>query len=101
MIKPLLIALAVALATGSGSALADPDDDDGERKGRYEHDDDGDDDERGPRKRQGKATERRRAADRGTSLPGHGFSRPRIPAGHYPPRGECRIWYPQRAARNQ
>jgi hypothetical protein len=31
----------------------------------------------------------------------HGYSRLRIPKGHYPPPGECRIWYPDRPAGQQ
>jgi hypothetical protein len=31
----------------------------------------------------------------------HGYSRLNIPPGHYPPPGECRIWYPDRPAGHQ
>jgi len=31
----------------------------------------------------------------------HGYSRLDIPEGHYPPPGECRIWYPDRPAGHQ
>lgn len=31
----------------------------------------------------------------------HGYTRLNIPAGHYPPPGECRIWYPDRPAGQQ
>lgn len=31
----------------------------------------------------------------------HGYSHLKIPPGHYPPPGECRIWYPDRPAGHQ
>jgi hypothetical protein len=31
----------------------------------------------------------------------HGYTRLNIPKGHYPPPGECRIWYPDRPAGHQ
>jgi len=31
----------------------------------------------------------------------HGYTRLDIPKGHYPPPGECRIWYPDRPAGQQ
>lgn len=31
----------------------------------------------------------------------HGYTRLNIPKGHYPPPGECRIWYPGRPAGHQ
>jgi len=31
----------------------------------------------------------------------HGYTRLNIPKGHYPPPGECRIWYPERPAGQQ
>ena len=31
----------------------------------------------------------------------HGYSRLNIPPGHYPPPGECRLWYPNRPAGHQ
>ncbi len=31
----------------------------------------------------------------------HGYTRLDIPEGHYPPPGECRIWYPDRPAGQQ
>ena len=31
----------------------------------------------------------------------HGYDRINIPPGHYPPPGECRIWYPDRPAGHQ
>jgi hypothetical protein len=31
----------------------------------------------------------------------HGYNRLNIPKGHYPPPGECRIWYPDRPAGHQ
>lgn len=34
-------------------------------------------------------------------LHAHGYSRLNIPPGHYPPPGECRLWYPDRPAGHQ
>ena len=34
-------------------------------------------------------------------LQDHGYSRLNIPPGHYPPPGECRLWYPDRPAGHQ
>lgn len=31
----------------------------------------------------------------------HGYDRLDIPKGHYPPPGECRVWYPERPAGQQ
>ncbi|MEW6520562.1 MAG: hypothetical protein AB1461_14230 [Thermodesulfobacteriota bacterium] len=31
----------------------------------------------------------------------HGYTRLNIPAGHYPPPGECRIWFPDRSPGQQ
>lgn len=31
----------------------------------------------------------------------HGYTRLSIPPGHYPPPGECRIWYPDRPPGHQ
>lgn len=31
----------------------------------------------------------------------HGYTRLRIPPGHYPPPGECRLWYPDRPPGHQ
>ncbi|HYE34055.1 hypothetical protein [Methylocaldum sp.] len=38
---------------------------------------------------------------RGSYFHEHGYTRLDIPPGHYPPPGECRIWYPDRPAGHQ
>jgi len=40
-------------------------------------------------------------ADRNTYFQRHGYTQLNIPPGHYPPPGECRIWYPDRPAGQQ
>jgi hypothetical protein len=40
-------------------------------------------------------------SDRGEYFRQRGYSRLKIPRGHYPPPGECRIWYPDRPAGQQ
>lgn len=39
--------------------------------------------------------------DRETYFQRNGYTRLNIPPGHYPPPGECRIWYPDRPAGQQ
>jgi hypothetical protein len=83
--RTALIALAGMLAV-SGSALADEDKDEsgkGDRRRDYNkrHDDGG-----------------RRGHD-GSYFRQRGYDR--IPNGHLPPPGECRIWYPDRPAGQQ
>ncbi|MCK0510972.1 hypothetical protein [Aromatoleum buckelii] len=47
-------------------------------------------------------SEKRRDDDRESSyFHEHGYTRLSIPPGHYPPPGECRIWYPDRPAGQQ
>lgn len=38
---------------------------------------------------------------RGSYFHEHGYTRLSIPPGHYPPPGECRIWYPDRPPGHQ
>jgi hypothetical protein len=45
--------------------------------------------------------EQRRKEDRGSYFYEHGYARLHIPPGHYPPPGECRIWYPDRPPGHQ
>jgi hypothetical protein len=42
-----------------------------------------------------------RGSDRDSYFERHGYTRLNIPKGHYPPPGECRIWYPDRPAGHQ
>lgn len=44
----------------------------------------------------GKEGKRRADDGRGSYFHEHGYTRLRIPPGHYPPPGGCRIWYPDR-----
>lgn len=39
--------------------------------------------------------------DRETYFQRHGYTQLNIPPGHYPPPGECRVWYPDRPAGQQ
>jgi hypothetical protein len=39
--------------------------------------------------------------DRDSYFHRHGYTRLRIPPGHYPPPGECRIWFPDRPPGHQ
>ena len=39
--------------------------------------------------------------DRNTYFKRHGYEKLHIPPGHYPPPGECRIWYPSRPPGHQ
>lgn len=39
--------------------------------------------------------------ERGNYFQRHGYSRLNIPAGHYPPPGECRVWFPDRPPGHQ
>jgi hypothetical protein len=39
--------------------------------------------------------------NRGSYFHEHGYTHLEIPPGHYPPPGECRIWYPDRPAGHQ
>ena len=41
-------------------------------------------------------TAAQRGGDRNTYFHQHGYTRLDIPKGHYPPPGECRVWYPGR-----
>lgn len=45
--------------------------------------------------------ERGRGNDRDSYFERHGYTRLNIPKGHYPPPGECRIWYPDRPPGHQ
>lgn len=42
-----------------------------------------------------------RGNERDSYFERHGYTRLDIPKGHYPPPGECRIWYPDRPAGHQ
>lgn len=44
----------------------------------------------------GKEGKRRANDGRSSYFHEHGYTRLRIPRGHYPPPGGCRIWYPER-----
>jgi len=88
----MLMKLAVAMFVGSMSVLvcADPDKDESGH-GRHEH--------RSIELEYHQAD--RRGDARGSYFHDHGYERLDIPAGHYPPPGECRVWYPDRPAGQQ
>jgi hypothetical protein len=86
---PNLLKICVAIVCCcSGAAWADQDKggsrraNERPREVRYERESDGDN-------------------DRGSYFHRYGYSRLNIPKGHYPPPGECRIWYPDRPAGHQ
>ena len=77
---------AAALCCVAGLASADPNkDESGHGRGRGS--------DRGGDKREWR--------DRGSYFHEHGYTRLHIPKGHYPPPGECRVWYPDRPAGHQ
>jgi hypothetical protein len=79
--RVLSAALAGLLSLGVAQAIADEDkDESGKGKQRYEQSDRG-------------------GGGHGSYFRQHGYTR--IPNGHLPPPGECRIWYPDRPAGHQ
>jgi hypothetical protein len=51
--------------------------------------------------RRSHTAQHRRDDDRGSYFHRNGHARLGIPKGHYPPPGECRVWYPDRSAGHQ
>jgi hypothetical protein len=93
MIRKTHIALAVAaLCLAASPAFADEKDD--KREGRW-HEQKHDRDDRGKRhdKERDDRADRREWGDRHTQV--------KVPPGHLPPPGECRIWFPDRPPGHQ
>lgn len=78
----LLMMISAALTIGAGSAPGDEGKDESGQGRRPEH-------------------ARPHQDGRGSYFEEHGYTRLNIPAGHYPPPGECRIWYPDRPPGHQ
>jgi hypothetical protein len=103
----LRVFCAAALSCVVGAALADPDkDESGKGRERYGHPSEekgwgwgekkGWDDKKHRREGRREGDERR-----DSYFHRHGYTRLNIPPGHYPPPGECRIWYPDRPPGHQ
>jgi hypothetical protein len=61
---------------------------------------------KGPKKKQAEAVQvvhddRGQGDDQGSYFKKHGYEKLHIPPGHYPPPGECRIWFPGRPPGHQ
>lgn len=98
MLKGTAVVVCLGLSVLASATYADPDkDESGHGKQRYEERKD-----RGDRKdredRKDRREERRERDDRSYF---HQHRQTRIPNGHLPPPGECRIWYPDRPAGHQ
>jgi ABC-type Zn2+ transport system substrate-binding protein/surface adhesin len=90
MIRKTTIAVAVAAVCLAASlAFADDKDDKRERRGHEQKHDRHDRDDHGKRHEKDKD----RHGDRHTQV--------KVPPGHLPPPGECRIWFPDRPAGHQ
>lgn len=102
MSNPRWIVAAVVLALVTAGAHADPDKDESGKGGeRYEYEGD----KHGEYKREERKGGRHEAGgyggERGHYFERHGYSHLNIPAGHYPPPGECRVWYPDQPSGHQ
>jgi hypothetical protein len=88
------VMVAVALVTTCGMAFADPDkDESGKGKDRERH---------GERERHEASQHHDGKSHEGKSyFHRQGYTRLKIPEGHYPPPGECRFWYPDKPAGQQ
>ena len=89
---------AAALSCAVGMASADPDKDEsgkGRERPGYSSEKDWHDKKHRQEGRHGKAERR------GSYFHEHGYTRLSIPPGHYPPPGECRLWYPDRPPGHQ
>jgi hypothetical protein len=93
----LSVLCAVALVCTVGMAVADPDKDEsgkGRERHKYSSDKDKTDKKHHKEGRHGQE-------GRSSYFHEHGYTRLRIPPGHYPPPGECRLWYPDRPPGHQ
>ena len=97
MIRKTHIAVAVAAACLAASpAFADRDKED-KREGRS-HEQKHDRHDREDRAERGEWRDRHDGRDKDRS---HGHAQVKIPPGHLPPPGECRIWFPDRPPGHQ
>ena len=71
-----------------------------EKRGGWDRDRDRDKDRRDER-REDRSDRKRDKGDHRSYFHEHGYTRLSIPRGHYPPPGECRIWYPDRPPGHQ
>ncbi|WAK02282.1 hypothetical protein [Methylobacter sp. YRD-M1] len=86
---------AIALSGAVGMASADEGkDESGKGRGRHSY-------ERDWKPDKGRYDDRWEGGDHGSYFHEHGYTHLDIPPGHYPPPGECRIWYPDRPAGHQ
>lgn len=85
--RTLPMLCAAALLCAAGFAHADPWKDESGKGREYE---------RYSSERDWKDQKRDRNDRHGSYFHEHGYSRLDIPPGHYPPPGECRIWFPDR-----
>lgn len=100
MKRLLILSIVISLTFGfSGSAIADKDKDEsgkgrGPKQEYHKGKNEGD-------KGQEPTHEYRSDNYNGAYFHRYGYERLRIPKGHYPPPGECRVWYPDRPAGQQ
>lgn len=88
---------AIALSGAIGMANADEGKDEsgkGRERGRHSY-------ERNWEPDKGRHGDRWEGGAHGSYFHEHGYAHLDIPPGHYPPPGECRIWYPDRPAGHQ
>ena len=94
----LLVLCAAALFCTVSMAVADPDKDEsgkGRERRTYSSEKDWTD------KKHRKEGRHGQDEGRGSYFHEHGYTRLHIPPGHYPPPGECRLWYPDRPPGHQ
>ena len=98
--KPFALSLTVALALPLSGFADEGKNESGQREKRANS-------EREYRDKEERRDDRHRYERRGdrdehrSYFHEHGYSRLSIPRGHYPPPGECRIWYPDRPPGHQ
>lgn len=89
-----LVLAAAASICFSGAAIADEGKDESGKGNAPKY-------ERSKRDEEGSNRESRKGGGESSYFQDHGYSRLDIPKGHYPPPGECRIWYPEQPAGQQ
>jgi hypothetical protein len=93
----------IALSSAIGVAYADKGKDEsgkGRERGRYSYEKDWNDKKDWERGRD-RHDEHWEADEPGSYFHEHGYTHLDIPPGHYPPLGECRIWFPDRPPGHQ